>query len=777
MSVVKRRPGAANARAQNQTHADTAQGSATPEPGKALSADRAAAERFLNALDPFGTGQFTFQTFDDDQDRKLSKLARVLHGTLDQHWDTLQRLNQQGAGVYVTVGATDGKGRKAENITHIRSLFTDMDGAPLDPVLTWKPPHIVIESSPRRWHCYWLVEGMQLADFRAAQKGLIARFNSDPSVHDLPRVMRLPGFWHQKTKGGSPVRPHLVRIDRIRDAAPYAAAEFMPAGAQSTADAKPTGPAQAKHARANDNEPPEWLKARMKGDTGRGLSSDPTDLPAPPDLDTINAALAVISSDDYEVWFKIGCALRAELGDKGFIPFFNWSKKSENFKDHQDCRAKWDQCGKVSKIRAGTIFYYADEADPDWRDHIEPQQKAKAGAVPAADAFTATAYAVPDENTLPSWDWLYGKHLLRGTVSGTVAAGGTGKSTKAIVEALAITTGKPLLGVPVPKPCRVLLINLEDNRLAMHKRIVAAMKHYGLTQADLGERLFVIAKGETKIKIAGMMKRVRGLAFERDDDIIASLIDFITKNNIDVVSVDPFVKTHGVSENDNVLIQAVVECYDDIAEQARCAIHLWHHTRKQGDGAISVESARGAIAFVDACRSVSVLETMTKAEGDKLKVEGHASLYLKEYNGKRNFAPPPDQATWYRFINVALNGGFGDDVGVITPWQPPSARKVELTLALVEQIKREVAAGEWRESIQAEMWVGKAVAKVLGLDADADKLMVKNIVSQFLKNGVLKTVPGRDAKREPRMFVVCGDGAGRPTPAGGAPGGERASGE
>ena len=43
----------------------------------------AAAQDFLRRLDPKGV--FTFQTFDDDKHRKLSALARVLHGTLSQH--------------------------------------------------------------------------------------------------------------------------------------------------------------------------------------------------------------------------------------------------------------------------------------------------------------------------------------------------------------------------------------------------------------------------------------------------------------------------------------------------------------------------------------------------------------------------------------------------------------------------------------------------------------------------------------------------------------------
>src|SRR5262249_5565460 len=65
------------------------------------------AQQFLNAL--AAGGRFTFQTFDDDQDRKDEKLAHVMHGSLGQHFDELCALNGRGAGIFTTVNETDGK--------------------------------------------------------------------------------------------------------------------------------------------------------------------------------------------------------------------------------------------------------------------------------------------------------------------------------------------------------------------------------------------------------------------------------------------------------------------------------------------------------------------------------------------------------------------------------------------------------------------------------------------------------------------------------------------
>ena len=157
------------------------------------------AKHFLTILSQNDEPFFTFQTFDDRKKPSSPTYPKVLNGTFEQHKEELLRLQQEGSGIFVTVNATDGLGRKTDNIKQVRALFIDLDGSSLEPVLSSPlTPHVVIESSPRRYHAYWIVEGVDLKDFSFIQKQLIARFLSDPQVHDLARVMRLPGFLHQK---------------------------------------------------------------------------------------------------------------------------------------------------------------------------------------------------------------------------------------------------------------------------------------------------------------------------------------------------------------------------------------------------------------------------------------------------------------------------------------------------------------------------------------------------------------------------------------------------
>ena len=75
--------------------------------------------------------------------------------------------------------------------------------------------HLLVESSPGRYHAYLRIKDLLITDdnreemsdlLEAVQKGMAEKFGSDPSVADLSRVMRCPGFFHQKEE------PFLSRI-------------------------------------------------------------------------------------------------------------------------------------------------------------------------------------------------------------------------------------------------------------------------------------------------------------------------------------------------------------------------------------------------------------------------------------------------------------------------------------------------------------------------------------------------------------------------------------
>jgi RepB DNA-primase from phage plasmid len=176
-----------------------------------LKPDIEAGRAFLQLL-ASGETRFTFQTFDDDKTRKDPKLATVRHGRLDEHWKGLRNLSLQGAGVFVAVNETDLQGRRSANILKVRAVWCEADdGAKREFPLA---PSIIVESSPGKFHYYWLLDvpfdadEAGRADFAAIMSVMVARYGSDPNAKDITRVLRLPGFLHQK----DPAKPFMVRV-------------------------------------------------------------------------------------------------------------------------------------------------------------------------------------------------------------------------------------------------------------------------------------------------------------------------------------------------------------------------------------------------------------------------------------------------------------------------------------------------------------------------------------------------------------------------------------
>ena len=89
---------------------------------------------------------------------------------------------------------------------------------------------------------------MPLADFTTVQKWLIQRFGSDQSVHDLPRVMRLPGFMHQKDE------PFLSRIVSCTSVQPYPSELFLKLAGEAVTPPPSPPSSKSKSTPAGTNE-------------------------------------------------------------------------------------------------------------------------------------------------------------------------------------------------------------------------------------------------------------------------------------------------------------------------------------------------------------------------------------------------------------------------------------------------------------------------------------------------------------------------------------------
>jgi hypothetical protein len=278
--------------------------------------DLDAAKAFLLALDSTA-GNFTFQTFDDNSGRKDPSLTCVLHGNIETLAERLADLSMRGAGVYVTVNETDGKGRKLANITRCRALYADMDGQPIDPIANWLQPSITVESSPGNFHLYWVGDFTPKQSERFMQEA-IGRFGADKNCKDIARVLRLPGFPHQKVRAdkGLDGTPFMVRVveNRTEKRGPFVwESDIEPLLSQL--------PARTIPSPANTDTPPGGGRilggSDFKIDLGTATGANDRELMR----ELLQRAPNNLDRGD---WVKLAASLRAEWGDEfkdAFVAF------------------------------------------------------------------------------------------------------------------------------------------------------------------------------------------------------------------------------------------------------------------------------------------------------------------------------------------------------------------------------------------------------------------------------------------------------------------------
>lgn len=77
-------------------------------------------------------------------------------------------------------------------------------------------------------------------------------------------------------------------------------------------------------------------------------------------------------------------------------------------------------------------------------------------------------------------------------------------------------------------------------------------------------------------------------------------------------------------------------------------------------------------------------------------------------------------------------------------------------------VQRAIAAGRWRESVQAKAWAGHAVATVMKLDVEADKAKITGLLKTWIGTGALVIAECEDEQRKKRSFIEVGTSACAP---------------
>ncbi len=388
------------------------------------------------------------------------------------------------------------------------------------------------------------------------------------------------------------------------------------------------------------------------------------------------------------------------------------------------------------------------EAEPDIRVVSESPLSLLAGN----HAILPTSFVFRDPSTLPRREWLYGRHLIRGEISLTLAPGGVGKTSLAVAEAASLVSGRQLLHDDPGHPLRVWLWNGEEPEDELMRRLAAAGLHYNLKADDFGDRLFIDTGHALPLVLAEQGRDGVRVSVP----MIDRLVDALRARSVDVMLIDPFVSTHSVNENDNSAIQRAASAWKEVAHRANVAIGLAHHTRKLAGREATAEDSRGGDALVSKARDARALNPMSTEDAGRLgiKAEERGSFFSTGVGGKSNMSPKGSRKTWFQLVSVSLGNGDlthpADQVAVVAPWHPPVASDA-INPTVVLRLARIMAGRQWRAPPQAskrEDWIGRAVAEAFEIGTeDGFETHAKRIIALLEKAGILLKADAVDRNR------------------------------
>lgn len=394
-----------------------------------------------------------------------------------------------------------------------------------------------------------------------------------------------------------------------------------------------------------------------------------------------------------------------------------------------------------SGLDAGLKDPYPDLKDDNSGDDQHHDDSTKETDFEEA-ATLAIWNAGDDTETPPPRGWLLGNIFARCFLSALLADGGTGKTALRYAQYLSLVIGRPLTGEHVFQRCRVLIISLEDDTRELRRRILAARLHHKIGLAEVNGWLFLSAPGATAGKLMTVDKKGR---LRRG--VLAELLEAaIIAHKIDLLALDPFIKTHSVEENSNSAIDDVVQVLTDLAAKYDIAVDAPHHTSKGAADPGNANRGRGAGAMKDGGRLIYTLTTMTVEEAATFNVpEEQRRSLVRMDSAKVNITPPAAQAKWFRLVGVRLGNSTGlypngDDVQTVEPWFPPDIW-TDMTVTLQERILVAIDAGlpdgnRYTDAAKAgrrEAW--RVVAEHA---PDKNEAQARSIIKQWLKDSQLE---------------------------------------
>ena len=351
-------------------------------------------------------------------------------------------------------------GRTEDNVVAVRNLYADADhdgAAVLEKIKanTIVPTNIstVLESSPGKFNIIWRVGDVAKDEAKPILKAVAQTFNTDPSVAELARILRIPGFANVKYDS-RPIVKIATESDGKYSRSDFKLAQIAPAGEPDT---PAPGGEQQSDAPPCIRAIPSWLKS---GDFDSLLAALPTVYQG---LNNNNPE--GIAGRDVFV-YKVCCKLQGMGWTDSDIyeaaARVASEKTSPVFLEHR-ARAK----SALSKPKGpGPVPYGGKTAEERQQEYAQQANAAANASNEVAQVNWRSQFRTIGEMQQGEPKMIIEGVLQEEGICGIGALPGSGKTLVALGFAKAICLGEPLFDIPeyfVKKPRNVIYLIPESS--------------------------------------------------------------------------------------------------------------------------------------------------------------------------------------------------------------------------------------------------------------------------------------------------------------------------
>jgi hypothetical protein len=356
-----------------------------------------------------------------------------------------------------------------------------------------------------------------------------------------------------------------------------------------------------------------FLRGQVEGDT----------------LTQVRTLLQVFSPDERDQWYKVGLALGRAFPKQQevFEEYVKWSRASPNYAGARDDKTMADLFFRQallptkSKYTLDTMIAQAatvgvqlklfaaafDDLPPEElteKKEPSPEKSRRAGML----GWERNAHDARDlfANPPPPMEFII-EDILPKHRTTFAAPGGTGKTQLTLWMALHVAAGRKMFGrYEVKRPGRVLVMNAEDPKKQLQRRLIQLANHIEwLSEEEKYAAFERVAFVDFELETFALTAQLQRTNHYDITGVVGEIVDAYKTADLSWVIFDPMTLFGFDEAGGNDSASAMMKAAGILADRLNCAVTYVTHTTKAGAraGEADMHTTRGAAAFGDLTRA------------------------------------------------------------------------------------------------------------------------------------------------------------------------------